>query len=272
MMMRTKAFTLRDLVVVLAIVFPLLLLAVLLVPATSRATKLANQAHCRANLNGFGKSIAMYKLEHNGKFPLLWTTGQPEANIAPTDAAGDLDELRTKLIGREAAMQNVWLLIDAGYVGEDAFACPSDEDYRPRELTTAQIDAGTHAVGWQSSANFSYGLHFPYKSTMVDGKAVENQAYLGAPLKDSFVVMADRNPSQNNEPATGVGPNKPPSNHPKDGEAYLIYYGAVNWKGGLEDSLINRDDFYTIQTSGNTNPATPANRDDQYIVRHPVDD
>ena len=70
--------------------------------------------------------------------------------------------------------------------------------------------------------------------------------------------MADKNPSQNNEPATGVKPNKAPSNHEEDGEAYLMFSGQVSWKASTENSNVNADDIYTIQTRNNANPATPA--------------
>ena len=274
MMVRTTGFTLRDLVVIVALVFILSFLAKLLVPAISRATELRDQAECRANLKGIGTAIAMYKGEGNGEFPLLWTTGRPEVDIAPTDSAGTIEELKTKLTGREAAMQNVWLLIDKGLLTEEAFGCPYDEDYRPRDFTDP-ADRMANRVGWRSSANFSYGMHFPYKSTTVDGETVDNPAYLGPHLKGSFVIMADKNPSRNNEPATGVGPNKAPSNHKEDGEGYLMYSGAVNWKRSAENSDVNGDNIYTIETDfpegkSNKNSETPADLDDQYIVRHPA--
>ena len=48
-----------------------------------------------------------------------------------------------------------------------------------------------------------------------------------------------------------------------------MYCCAVNWKKSLEDSDVNGDDIYTIDPLNNANIATPANLDDQYIVRHP---
>jgi hypothetical protein len=103
----------------------------------------------------------------------------------------------------------------------------------------------------------------------VDGQTIDSPAYLGPRLPGGAVIMADRNPSRTNEPATGVGPDNPPSNH-TDGQAFLMYSGQVNWKSG--DSKINGDDIYTIQTNNNANPATPANLDDTYITRHPIDE
>ena len=270
MMMRAKGFTLRDLLVILGIVFILALLAFLLLPARCTAIELANQGACRANLKGIGMAIAMYRDDANDDaFPLIWTTGQPEANIAMSDSARTIEELKTKLTGREAAMQNLWLLIAAGLLTEDTFGCPSDEEYLPREFADP-ADKAANKVGWRSSANFSYGLHFPYESTIVDGETVDNPAPVGTQLRGSFVIMADRNPSHNNEPATPVGPNKAPSNHKDDGEAILMYSGRVNWKASVENSDVNADDIYTIDPLKNANPATPAGLEDQYIIRHPA--
>jgi len=274
MMMRTRGFTLRDLLVVILVIVILAIFVSLLIPGTSIARELANQAKCRANLSYIGKAFTMYADEENGRFPLLWTTGQPEADIATGDSAVTIEELSTELAGKEAAMQNVWLLIDRGLVAEDGFQCPSDEGYLPRDFTDPP-DRMANRVGWRSSANFSYGLHFPYKQAPFDtdpssSQSIDNPAYIGPHLRGSFVIMADENPSQSNEPATGVGPNKTPSNHENDGEAYLMYSGHVNWKQSTKNSNINGEDIYTIQTHDNANPATPADLDDQYIVRHPA--
>ena len=268
MMMRTKGFTLVDLLFVVA---SLAIVFVLIFPSTQRARELANQASCTANLNGIGKAVAMSAAEDtDAKFPLLWTTGQAEADITPNDSAKDIETLKTKLVGRESAMQNMWLLIDKGLISESAFGCPSDDDYLPREFTD-RIDRKNNKVGWRSSANFSYGIHFPYENNTVDSETVDDPAYLGPQRKGSFVIMADKNPSHDNEPATGVGPDKAPSNHRDDGEVYLTYGGQADIKNSLSDSKVNGDDIYTIQTQNNANPATPANIDDTYIVRHPRD-
>jgi hypothetical protein len=265
---RTRGFTLIDLVVVILCVTILITLSACIDPRGDYG----HPAACGQNLNGIGKAIALYRGEHeNSEFPLLFTSGQPEANIRAADAGKSLDELRTNLVGREAAMQNVWMIIDKGLVTEDAFKCPFDRDFESREFETA-AQRKAKKVGWQSSANFSYGMHFPYKSTTIKGDEISNEAWLGDQLKGSFVIMADKSPSRTNEPAVGVGPDKTPSNHREVGQAYLMFSGAAGWKKSTEDSKVNGDDIYTIQKENNAYPATPANMDDQYITRHPMDD
>jgi prepilin-type N-terminal cleavage/methylation domain-containing protein len=272
-MRRTKGFTLVELLVVIAIIA---ILATLLVPAVQRAIELANQASCRANLSGIGKGIAMYKTENRDNYPLLNKYGDPEDTIDATDFAEDPEALAPKT---EAVMQNMWLIIEKGLVGEDAFECPSDKDYEARILTQAEIDAGLHAVGWMSSSNFSYGMHSLYKTATAGGTTI-NPAAVAAQLKGSFIMMADKHPIQGTAAAAegireevteadgSVTAGIVPSNHPRDGEAYLMSSGAVGWKGSVENSVVNSDDFYTVQT-GATLPI-PKNKNDQYICRHPV--
>jgi len=271
-MRRSKGFTLVELLVVIAIIA---ILATLLVPAVRRAIELANQASCKANLNGLGKAFGMYATENRNQFPLMQNYGDPEAVVLSSHYATDIPALKAKT---EAAMQNMWLIIDKGLVGEKAFACPSDGDYTPRVLTTAQIDAGTHTVGWMSSDNFSYGLHSPYKRATAEGTTL-NPASMDSQLKGSFIIMADKNPQQGKGTAARgiqeesvaadgtVTGGVVPSNHPKDGEAWLTITGAAGWKGSLVDSVENSDDFYSLKTGAAT---IPKNKHDQYIVRHPT--
>ncbi|MCP4376728.1 MAG: type II secretion system protein [bacterium] len=273
-MRRTKGFTLVELLVVVAIIA---ILATLLVPAVQRAIELANQASCRANLSGIGKGIALYQADKK-KFPLLAGKdyGDPEDTIDADDYAENTTLLAAKT---EAVMQNMWMLIEEGHIGENAFNCPSDGDYAARELTQAEIDAGLHAVGWMTSNNFSYGMHSLYKRDTSGGTTI-NPAAVAAQLKGGFVLMADKHPMQGvagtvegiREEVTAadgtVTAGIVPSNHPRDGEAYLTVSGAVGWKGSIEDSIVNNDDFYEVQTGASA--PDPKNKNDQFITRHPV--
>jgi len=289
--MRSRGFTLVDLAVVIGVIG---ILAAVIVPSVLRSIELAKRASCTAKLKGVGTAVAMFRGEdEKAKFPLLFTAGRPEANIRRSDGSKNLDELKRKLVGREAAMQNVWPLIIGGVVTEDAFGCPSDKDLVSREFED-KTERRNSKIGWRSSAEFSYGMHFPYRSTTVNGEAIDNPAYLGSRfphestaggsetidnpaylgphLRGSFAIMADKNPSRTNEPAKVVGPNHPNSNH-RDGPSVLMYSGQVNWwEAGSEHSKVNDDDIYTIQKKNNANLATPANENDTYITRHPIDE
>jgi len=279
-MRRRKGFTLIELLVVIAIIA---ILATLLMPTVARARELANQAACTANLNGIGKAVAMYAAEDkNAKFPLLWNSGDPESTVVWTDAAKDIEELRTTLKSKPAGMQNMWLIIDKGLVGESAFGCRSDTEFTVR----APDDLTTNRVGWQSSSQFSYGLHYPYKyktePVATDPGLGSNPVPLGPKLKGSFAIMADKNPGEGGpNMALGVtneeGSEVEPSNHNVDGEVYLTYGGQVEMKKSLKDSLVQGDDIYTIAKGAelptnvtNDDATTPAYRGDQFITVHPT--
>ena len=281
-MRRTKGFTLIELLVVIAIIA---ILATLLMPTVNRARELANQAACTANLNGIGKAIAMFAAEDkNAKFPLLWESGVPESGISQDDAKQTLELLKNGLDDTPTAMQNMWLMIDKGLIGENAFGCRSDTYYTVRE----PLDRVANRIGWQSSSQFSYGLHYPYKyktAPAADGTGgLLNPAPLGPKLKGSFVIMADKNPGVGAAGAAKAvtnltaGSEVEPSNHSDDGEVYLTYGGQVEMLKSLANSIVKGDDIYTIDTvMPETDPATvnleastPAFRDDQFITVHPT--
>jgi len=288
-MRRTKGFTLVELLVVIAIIA---ILATLLVPAVQRAIELANQAACRANMRGLGTAIAMYKSDSENKFPLLFDTGDPELDISLSSAKKTIKEFR-RLAANKAAMQNAWALISEGHVTEKAYKCPSDTRHKERiqmikDATSDEVDLKQYKYGWTSSRQFSYGIHYPYigkteTGSSGDQQEISNPAYLDAQLKGSFVVIADKSPLRTRERKTeavgfGSGGTKiRPTNHIKDGQAYMSFSGAAQWKQSLDDSEVNGDDIYTISTNTQDDDDdddtgdgdVPLNIDDQFIIGHP---
>lgn len=69
--MRTKGFTLLELLVVIATMG---ILAAILLPALSRAREAANRAHCQSNLKQMGTVLKMYAGESRGLLPPIRST------------------------------------------------------------------------------------------------------------------------------------------------------------------------------------------------------
>ena len=248
-MRRTKAkgFTLIELLVVIAIIA---LLVSILMPSLGRARELAKQAACMANLNAIGKARVLYEGLNEDKFPLLFTSGNPNSAAATTNlgktpaTATDRDDPWE--ITATGAMQNVWLLIGEGMVSVDAFECPSDQG-----LT----ETGAYA-GWANTSEFSYGMSFPYAS---DGTNT-NPAALGNTLGGGFVWMADR------MEGTGITA----SNHNMDPGGctiYLTFAGSVRKHASISDGAcgISDDEIYQNQAGTPVSGGLPQASDDSSI-------
>jgi len=261
-MRRTKGFTLIELLVVIAIIA---LLVSILMPSLGRARELAKQAACQANLNSAGKAIAVYQTSQDDLFPLLSNSGNPNTDTMQSDNNTTLWDTNTGVcylskVGNAEVfhMQNVWLLIKDGMVSTGTFKCPSDGDWTKRQT------ADRH--GWVEYTEFSYGIHYPYAD---DGTATNPYALSNMNLDGGFPIMADRMPVDSG-PANSVVKafTVPPSNHFKDGEAFLTKGFSVSMYKSTEDSQagLNSDDIYRAQPNFTgplgglpvINPAPPA--------------
>lgn len=276
-MRQTKGFTLVELLVVVAIIA---VLASLLLPSLGRARELARQSTCMANLKSTSSAIETYKADNKSRTPRLDKFGDPEVAMDGTTA----DELFTDNAGTletaigHAAMQNVWLLIAKDLIPEDAFTCPSDPDHEERKETGPDTK-----YGWTSWTQLGYSMHFPYEAEVEGGE--ENPASWTDHINGSVAILGDKHPSSAETVATieGVyagddqeGTNQvKPSNHEKDGQAYLLCNGSAGFYKELDSSKGNRpkdsrcgkdgDDIYTAKNASGGVPGQSADEDGNVI-------
>ena len=275
-MRREKGFTLIELLVVIAIIA---LLVSILVPTLGRAREMARQAACQANLSAIGKAVTMYSASSQDRwaFPLLKTTAKwswrSATDTACTDTTTADDEMNGTTVKtpacfmqdliKENPMQNVWLIIVDGQVGEAAFHCPSDGGWAKRTGTNIK------KVGWTSNTQFSYGIQFPWDGgpgMTAPAGSLPNTAMLSdSNCKPTIVMFADRNP---NGPITATNS---PSNHTSDGttlvrrDTTVAFYNTtsvagVGYNGKLDSKCgYNADEIYTNKANPGVAGGPPCN-------------
>lgn len=246
-MRRGNGFTLSELLTLMAVLtlagFVLFLSVEMGRP---EATAPPGFIGCMKNLMTIGKAFALYRADHDDKYPLLTDRGDATAAVGKHTVS---DKLNDGKLGTNA-MQNVWVLMEEGkvYVSQAAFHCPSDRTWTERTATAR--------YGWTSDTEFSYGLHWPYAR---DAGGNENPAALSIALDEGFTIMADQCPAGGT-----VGEKVPPSNHPKEGTIYLTARGGVACPKSPNNAVINGDDVY-LNVRG-VRGGLPASHADQVLV------
>ncbi len=237
-MRRQRAFTVVDLLAALGV---LVLLAAVVAPGCQSNGSPRRRNACANNLSAIIKGVALYSALTSDQhpFPLLVSKGDANAKCDFSTCGSDP---RNPALGTNA-MQNVWLLVEQNMVGEGSFHCPNDKRW------TARYSGAKY--GWGADTEFSYGMTFPYD---FDAAGTRSSAPLSDPNGESgLVVFADRNPGG------PVGPGRPPSNHPEDGETFARRDTSVGFYQNLNDSNAgyNGDDIY-VNLAG-TAGGTPMN-------------
>jgi hypothetical protein len=253
-------------------------LAAILLPVIGGLLESARTRACQRKMDTYSKAFYSYKSNSQNKLPALFRVGDPGMLLSgatikgkPDDRLGSTDpakaaELR-QVLGSNA-MQNVWLLLDGEYMGggEDAFKCPGDGAWKPRNIPAAQEEDSK--FGWTDPKNFSYGLHFPYEAQGAPGMpdattgaypdikdmpkeswnfACPNGIVTSAAgddinkamYPDNCIYLADRNPRRTWEAAYSAN-----SNH-EEGLVYLEKGGSCNVYKGVDGKAgYGRDDVY----------------------------
>lgn len=257
---RKNGFTLIELMVVIAIIAAL---AALLLPVIADMIDNARARACTANLKSMGLGVFAYRDKNQSKVPSLVWGGDP--GLALPAAVGTPDAVLTTALRASLgtnAMQNVWVLIDGGYVsgGDKAFRCPGDSKWAPRPA-----GSGTNKFGWTDMFQFSYGIHNPYgdneasamvapaaptasmnwaspNGVIVGGPVAGEQDFTGTPMyQESGIYMADRNPRKG---AAWNSAISAPANHPT-GVGYLEKGGTNGFAKTANGQIgMNGDDIY----------------------------
>ncbi len=238
---RTRGLSLISLIVVMAILALLAgVMAVTLwprgegeegVPGPSLATQKAHRSVCLNNLVGIHRAIKMYEISEE-RLPVMRRRPVSNAgvNAAPTQAnATDTpyDETGWEELG-DQAMQNMWLLIANNNLGETAFKCPGDGEWR-RRVSDAEY-------GWTNSNQYSYTIQWPYELD-ADGKT--NPAPFRSRMDKDFVIAADHNPHGSAEASRHRVKRK-------DVVVFLRWSGTVDtFEAGDSNVGIDGDDIYT---------------------------
>ncbi len=226
MIKQTKAFTLVELLVVVAIIA---LLVSILLPTLGRAKELAKQVKCTANVSAIAKGWMLYTKENRGAPPIL-------PDIGAINGTGDGcgwpicwknplqmgDECTAAALGY-GAQQNLCLLVKSGVVDWGVFLCPStghkkaDRNEPGRKWGMGETDA----EGVDRSY-CDYALQAPYRWMTANNR---NYCPLNIHTDGGVAILADNGPSW----STSDAMNEWSQNHPNDGESVMYAGGNVRF-------------------------------------------
>lgn len=127
---RRRAFTLMELLVVVAIIA---VLAALILPAMKSAKESSNSATCMGNLKSIGAAAMAYAAENNGRLPPICLAGYGSAWSASSDTKWWPSFLASSTTSSAVVVRTTW-------------RCPSVQD-----------------ADFRSSGNITYGSYAPLK-------------------------------------------------------------------------------------------------------------
>jgi prepilin-type N-terminal cleavage/methylation domain-containing protein/prepilin-type processing-associated H-X9-DG protein len=229
-----RAFTLAELLIVIAIIGVLISI---LLPTLGSARRAANSAKCLAALRDVGLAFQQYAQENKRAFPIV-EYSPPPATIVPTGAPTrrPWTDYLVKYIHKKDPDTSA-TVVDMGKYRTNStlWGCPSYEQdtfYQPT------VDPGTTAA-WAgpNKWNTGYGMH----------------RFAIAPYADSFVSPPPNVPQKKNGTATVPGTLAVM----RDASLFGVYYKMEKWgiraaeRGLIADS--NNYDIYASPTWIKTN-------------------
>lgn len=179
--MNRKAFTLVELLVVVAIIA--LLLGILL-PALGRAREIANRSVCGANLNGIYKAEYTYSVTNGDQFSKV------DKGSATTATKFDETSRTAEDDAADASVTaSLFLMVKDGSTGVKSWICPSSGDSKD-PLTQDGTGDGT-AADLEDCDDFYAGTNLSYSP--VNMFEVTQSRQWTANVSADWVIMADKN-------------------------------------------------------------------------------
>jgi prepilin-type N-terminal cleavage/methylation domain-containing protein len=259
---RRKAFTLIELMVVVAIIA---LLISILLPSLGRAREAARRAQCGANLKNFSNVLATYAATYSDSYPKVGLGKDLEGNTTSADAVDTIASL--------------FILITTNSSSPDGFVCPSDggatglDDDLDDVVLTASDHTGPFpeidSQGKIDANGSTRSVSYTYQIAQGSNAAPDIES--STPTR--FAILADRAPVYGDlieVPAAGADPGPSADtraafeaylrsldtvdkvkvnsgNHQGEGQNILFKDGHVDWLSH-PFAGIREDNIYTQQT------------------------
>ncbi len=225
-MKRARAFTLLELMTVMAIIAALVAVSL---PNLSRAREEAKRTVCMANERGIGHAFYLYALDmpDPGHFPAIAQTTTAASNNYRLFHIADRTT-QPSTTGTPSPTVDLWAVVRQVYSVPKQFVCPSTADLPdPAADTLVYYD-------FYSITNLSYAYQFQHSP---------NRSIIGMSSEATFPVLADGNPYIKGGVAASItsdrtGPGRGNStNHNREGQNVLLQDGHVEFERGPDVGL-----------------------------------
>jgi prepilin-type N-terminal cleavage/methylation domain-containing protein/prepilin-type processing-associated H-X9-DG protein len=224
---RARAFTLIELLTVMAIMAALIAMSM---PTLSRTREEAKRTVCMANQRGIGHAFYLYAMNapDPGVFPMIAQTST--ATSSNMQIFNSVDRtMEPSTTGIPSPTVDMWAVVRVSYALPKQFICPSTTDAPdPMADSTVYYD-------FASAANLSYAYQYQHSP---------NRRTIGMSSEPVFPVLADSNPyikggiaSPLISDRTGSGRGNSLNHTNREGQNVLYQDGHVEFEKGPDVGL-----------------------------------